>query len=121
MYSRNSEPFKLERDCVAVLVPQGDQVTLPAGSIIPVKIEISGDVFRADNPTIFPLVLNEPIHLMMSNGHPTGDWRFPGGNWELAQETLWVNIPWIKAELTTQNGTEIRTSLIVETRRQTSR
>ncbi len=33
MYSRNSEPFKLERDCSAVLVPQGDVVTLPAGSI----------------------------------------------------------------------------------------
>lgn len=33
MYNRNSEPFKLERDCVAVLVPQGDVVTLPAGSI----------------------------------------------------------------------------------------
>ena len=33
MYSRNSEPFKLERDCDAVLVPQGEQVTLPAGSI----------------------------------------------------------------------------------------
>ncbi len=33
MYSRNSEPFKLERDCAAVLVPQGDQITLPAGSI----------------------------------------------------------------------------------------
>ena len=33
MYSRNSEPFKLERDCVAVHVPQGEQVTLPAGSI----------------------------------------------------------------------------------------
>lgn len=33
MYSRSSEPFKLERDCIAVLVPQGDQVTLPAGSI----------------------------------------------------------------------------------------
>ncbi len=33
MYSRNSEPFKLERDCAAVLVPQGERVTLPAGSI----------------------------------------------------------------------------------------
>ena len=33
MYSRNSEPFKLERECAAVLVPQGDRVTLPAGSI----------------------------------------------------------------------------------------
>ena len=33
MYSRNSEPVRLERDCVAVLVPQGDEVTLPAGSV----------------------------------------------------------------------------------------
>ncbi|MBS0195058.1 MAG: putative Fe-S cluster assembly protein SufT [Proteobacteria bacterium] len=33
MYSRHSEPFSLARDCAAVLVPQGDAVTLPAGSI----------------------------------------------------------------------------------------
>ena len=33
MYSRNSEPVRLERDCPAVLVPQGDEVTLPAGSV----------------------------------------------------------------------------------------
>jgi probable FeS assembly SUF system protein SufT len=32
MYSRNSEPVRFERDCAAVLVPQGDVVTLPAGS-----------------------------------------------------------------------------------------
>lgn len=33
MYSRNSEPVRFERDCAVVLVPQGDEVTLPAGSI----------------------------------------------------------------------------------------
>jgi probable FeS assembly SUF system protein SufT len=33
MYSRSSEPVRFERDCPAVLVPQGEQVTLPAGSI----------------------------------------------------------------------------------------
>lgn len=33
MYSRTSEPVRLERDCPAVLVPQGDSVTLPAGSV----------------------------------------------------------------------------------------
>ena len=33
MYSRSSEPVRLERDCTAVLVPQGDVVTLPAGSV----------------------------------------------------------------------------------------
>lgn len=32
MYSRSSEPVQFERDCPAVLVPQGDSVTLPAGS-----------------------------------------------------------------------------------------
>ena len=33
MYSRTSEPVRFERDCAAVLVPQGDAVTLPAGSV----------------------------------------------------------------------------------------
>lgn len=33
MYSRSSEPVKFERDCKAVMVPQGDEVTLPAGSV----------------------------------------------------------------------------------------
>lgn len=32
MYSRSSEPIHFERDCPAVMVPQGDNVTLPAGS-----------------------------------------------------------------------------------------
>lgn len=33
MYSRSSEPVRFERDCAAVLVPQGEAVNLPAGSI----------------------------------------------------------------------------------------
>jgi probable FeS assembly SUF system protein SufT len=33
MYSRTSEPVKFERDCEAVRVPQGETVTLPAGSV----------------------------------------------------------------------------------------
>ena len=33
MYSRSSEPVRFERDCAAVMVPQGENVTLPAGTI----------------------------------------------------------------------------------------
>ena len=33
MYSRSSEPVRFERDCDAVLVPQGEAVILPAGSM----------------------------------------------------------------------------------------
>jgi probable FeS assembly SUF system protein SufT len=32
-FSLSSEPFTLSRDCDAVMVPQGDQVSLPAGQI----------------------------------------------------------------------------------------
>lgn len=32
-YSRSSEPVKFERDCDVVLVPQGDKVSLPAGTV----------------------------------------------------------------------------------------
>ena len=33
MYSRSSEPVRFERDCASVLVPQGEEVTLPAGTV----------------------------------------------------------------------------------------
>jgi hypothetical protein len=33
MYSRSSEPVRFERDCPAVMVPQGEDVTLPAGTV----------------------------------------------------------------------------------------
>jgi len=32
-YSRTSEPIRFERDCEVVMVPQGEVVTLPAGSV----------------------------------------------------------------------------------------
>ncbi len=32
-YSQTSEPIRFERDCVAVMVPQGEVVTLPAGQV----------------------------------------------------------------------------------------
>ncbi|PJK11876.1 putative Fe-S cluster assembly protein SufT [Lysobacteraceae bacterium NML95-0200] len=33
MYSRSSEPVRFERDCQVVLVPSGEEVTMPAGSV----------------------------------------------------------------------------------------
>lgn len=100
-------------------VPQ-QVVLLPAGSTIPVKVEVSGDLFRASSASVLPLVLEEPVEIMMSNGQPTGDWRFLGDSWLPARETHWISIPWIKAELTPQTGPEIRASLIIEARHQTT-
>ncbi len=53
-FSLNSEPFTLQRDCPAVLVPAGDEVLLPAGQIGYITqalggsftIYIEGNLFR---------------------------------------------------------------------------
>lgn len=91
-------------------------VTLPAGSRIPVKVEVSGDIFQPSAESVLPLVLAQPLELAMQNGQPTGDWRRPGESWALARETRWISIPWLKAEITPQDGPQVRGSLIVETR-----
>ncbi len=90
-------------------------VSLPAGTSIPVRFDVSGNVFRTGD-AVFPLVLNEPVELMMKDGKPTGDWRKTGGDWLLWQDTLRVQIPWIRADLTAQDGAQIRSSLVVEAR-----
>jgi hypothetical protein len=94
-------------------------VALPAGTTIPVKVDISGDVFRASNTAILPLVLNQPIEIMMDQGKPSGVWRFPGEKWLQARGNIWVRIPMIKIEVAPQTGPEIRTSLEVATKHQT--
>ena len=33
MYSHNSEPARFERDCDVIMVPSGDEVSLPAGPV----------------------------------------------------------------------------------------
>lgn len=95
-------------------------VILPEGMTIPVAIEISGNLFRPGN-TSLPLTLSRPIEMVMHNGQPTGVWRFPNENWMKARESQRINIPWIKAELTPQNGAAIHTSLVIETMQKTTR
>lgn len=105
------EAYRLQPDATQIVV-------LPTGSAIPVKVEVSGDIFRATPEAILPLVLNEPLEIAMSHGQPTGDWRFPGESWAQARATHWLTIPWIKAELTPETGPQIRSSLIIETHHQ---
>lgn len=58
MYSSTSEPFSLSRDCHAILVPGGDEVNLPAGSIGYITqslggsftVYLDGNLFRIAGP-----------------------------------------------------------------------
>lgn len=72
-YSRTSEPVKFERDCPAVLVPQGEQVTLPAGSVGYITqalggsftVFVEGNLFRiaGENADVIGKSVPEPLRL----------------------------------------------------------
>jgi hypothetical protein len=91
-------------------------VTLPAGLEIPVRFEVSGNLFRAHDEFIIPLALNEPLQIMMDEGKPTGEVRTSGGNWGKWHDTLTIQIPRITAEYDARNGAWIRSSLIAKTK-----
>jgi probable FeS assembly SUF system protein SufT len=57
MYSNTSEPVTFERDCAAVMVPSGQEVTLPAGQVGYITqalggsftVYVEGNLFRIRN------------------------------------------------------------------------
>jgi len=74
-YSRTSEPVKFERDCAAVLVPQGDKVTLPAGSVGYITqalggsftVFVEGNLFRIAGDDADALGKDPPEALQLEN------------------------------------------------------
>lgn len=92
-------------------------VALPAGTRIPVDIELGGDIFSGSgaNP-VLPLTLNQPIELLLRDGKLTGDVRFPGQPWQQSRQVRWLAIPWLRAELTPEHGPRVAGNLVVQLR-----
>lgn len=74
-YSQTSEPIRLERDCDAVMVPQGDAVTLPAGQVGYITqalggsftVYIDGNLFRISGNDADALGKSPPAPLELAD------------------------------------------------------
>jgi probable FeS assembly SUF system protein SufT len=81
MYSRSSEPVRFERDCDVVLVPQGEQVTLPAGSIGYITqalggsytVFVEGNLFRVAGKDADAIGKEPPMPLELPEGASDDD------------------------------------------------
>lgn len=92
-------------------------IALPAGTPIPVEVELVGDLFAGrESHARMPLTLQEPVELLMLNGKLSGDMRFPGESWQNARRARWLTIPWIRAELSAEHGPRILSSLVLRLR-----
>ncbi|HEX5757504.1 MAG TPA: putative Fe-S cluster assembly protein SufT [Arenimonas sp.] len=75
-YSRASEPVKFERDCNVVMVPQGDAVTLPAGSVGYITqalggsftVFVEGNLFRVAGEDADAIGKESPAPLQLPEG-----------------------------------------------------
>ncbi|MGN6521016.1 MAG: putative Fe-S cluster assembly protein SufT [Dokdonella sp.] len=75
-YSQTSEPIRLERDCAAVMVPQGDEVTLPAGQVGYITqalggsftVYVDGNLFRIRGADADALGKEAPAPLSLAEG-----------------------------------------------------
>ena len=89
-------------------------VRLPAGLAVPVKVAVSGDLFRPAPDAVLPLTLDRPVDILLRDGVPTGDVRLPDGQWRLARETRWISVPWIRARLDPAAGPLVESALVVD-------
>ncbi|MEO8670990.1 MAG: putative Fe-S cluster assembly protein SufT [Tahibacter sp.] len=80
-YSASSEPIKLERDCEAVMVPQGQVVTLPAGQIGYITqalggsftVYVDGNLFRIAGADADAIGKEPPTPLQLDEGASDAD------------------------------------------------
>jgi hypothetical protein len=92
----------------------GQAINLPAGTAIPVHIEIAGNLFATPaTPLVLPLVLKHPMELWMVDGKLTGAARLPGAAWSKGPETR-ISIPWVKGEITSQAGPLLKANMTVQ-------
>lgn len=88
-------------------------VALPAGTVVPVAVTTGGGILTADPDTHFSLTLAAPIQLLLKDGQLTGEARVGDGPWTAAHGSLHITIPWIRGELTPDQGPQIRSRMTV--------
>jgi hypothetical protein len=89
-------------------------ISLPAGTAIPVHIDIAGNLFESGSaPLVLPLVLKHPMELWMVDGKLTGAARQPGAVWSKGPETR-INIPWVRGEISPQSGPLLKAHMTVQ-------
>lgn len=89
-------------------------VAMPAGTTIPVNVEVSGGMFRGGREAVWSMALAHPLEVMMVDGQLTGEYRFAGDTWVRAKDTILISVPAIKAELISKEGPRVHTNVVIK-------
>lgn len=76
---------------------------LPAGSIIPLKIDLDSDQIQIASDAALPIILNQPLEMVMHSGTADGRFRFDQKQWsKVSDGTLFLRTDRISTQV--ENG-----------------
>jgi len=99
--------------------PQGSViVAIPAGTAIPLKVRIDGDIVQDDGGPTVPLTLARPIEVVVVDGKPNGMFRVADGAWKQRANSLWIRDVQLRATIAPSAGpaASMSVTLAVDTR-----
>ena len=97
-------------------VSGGSQVVrLPAGTLVPIAIEVTGDIFDGVGTAVLPVRLSQNLDLSVSNGRPDGLFRVNAEHWKKALYNYRVRDLKLQTTLARERGPEVSVQLNIST------
>lgn len=97
-------------------VPAQQIVSLPAGTRVPLQVDIKGNVVQPVQDASLPLTLAVPLDVVLVDGKPDGRFRVGNGPWRTQLHGLQLRVDKLAATLTTSRGpaTEINVQFAID-------
>jgi len=90
-------------------------VRLAAGTSVPVQVRIHSDVLAGDTTSTIPLLLAQPLDIVLEAGKPNGQYRVAEGKWNDRRHKFRVQNVKIDSTLTREDGPGVSVSFDIET------
>jgi hypothetical protein len=97
-------------------VSDGPQIVrLPAGTLVPFEIEVSGDILDGVATAVLPVRLSQNLDLSVNNGRPDGLFRVDAEHWKKALYNYRVRDLKLQTTLAPERGPEVSVKLNIST------
>lgn len=90
-------------------------VTLPAGSTVPLHVEITGDVLAGTNTTTLPIRLSKPLEISIKDSRPDGRFRIGDENWKRYTYNYRIRNFSLHSSLDPKHGPQVSLKLYIST------
>jgi hypothetical protein len=88
-------------------------VAIPAGTRIPLKVHIGGNIVQDDGDFTVPLALAHPIDVVVVDGKTNGIFRVADGTWKRRSNSLWIRDVQLRATLEPATGPAASMSMLL--------